>query len=367
MSDKYKLYGAPLSLYTGKARAYLNFKKIHYQEVFSSLKVYKNIIVPHTGVRFIPVVETPENEFIQDTTVIMESLEKRFPQRSITPDAPKLNLISEIFQIWGDEWLLIPAMHYRWNHDNFPFIYEEFGRVITPNMPAFVRRFLGKKIGAKFRGFVPILGITDKSIPAIEDWYENHVLKELDAHFAKYDYLLGGRPCAGDFGLMGPLYAHLFRDPAPGLLMKQKAPNVVKWIERMNKSPNKIGDWISLDQLPDTLIRLLERIFNEFWPVLLSTVEETQKWISNHPDEKTLPRTIGNHTYQIGTVAEQRAILTFHQWKFQRVQDVYDALNNEDKIAFHSLMKQHFGLTVKNAELKNRVIRENNKLVVKGR
>ena len=198
MSQEYTLYGAAMSLYTGKTRAYLTYKKIPFEEVFSSLKVYKKIIIPNTGVRFIPVLKTPNNEYIQDTTAIMETLEQQFPQRSITPKNPIQQLVSEIFQIWGDEWLLIPAMHYRWNHDNFPFIYEEFGRVVMPSMPAFVRRIVGKKVGAKFKGFVPILGITANSIPAIDDWYENHVLAELDNHFSKYDYLLGDRPCAGD-------------------------------------------------------------------------------------------------------------------------------------------------------------------------
>jgi hypothetical protein len=56
--------------------------------------------------------------------------------------------------------------------------------VVAPNMPAFVRAFIGVRIGAKFKGFVPLLGITDKSIPAIEDWYENHVLPLLNDHFA---------------------------------------------------------------------------------------------------------------------------------------------------------------------------------------
>ena len=70
MSNKYKLYGAPFSLYTGKARAYLINKRLPYEEVFSSLKVYKKIIIPHTGVRFIPVVKTPQDEYIQDLSLI---------------------------------------------------------------------------------------------------------------------------------------------------------------------------------------------------------------------------------------------------------------------------------------------------------
>ena len=51
MKSQYTLYGAPLSLYTGKARAYMVYKNQAFEEVFSSLKVYKNIIVPETLIK----------------------------------------------------------------------------------------------------------------------------------------------------------------------------------------------------------------------------------------------------------------------------------------------------------------------------
>ena len=33
-------------------------------------------------------------------------------------------------------------------------------------------------------------------------------------------------------GMMGPFYAHLYRDPVPGKILKMRAPRVVEWIER---------------------------------------------------------------------------------------------------------------------------------------
>lgn len=285
MAHRYKLYGAPLSLYTGKARAYMKYKNIPYEEVFSSLKVYKNIIVPNTGVRFIPVVETPDGEFLQDTAAIIDRLEEDFPSHRVVPSSPIQRMVSYLFEAWADEWLLIPAMHYRWNKDNFPFIYQEFGKVVLPNMPKWIQGIIGKKVGAKFKGFVPTLGITERSIPAIEDWYENHVIPLLDNHFAQHDYLLGGAPCLGDFGLMGPLYVHLYRDPAPGELMRQKAPNLAQWVERMNSGSGHDGKWLSNDTIPESLAPLVTRLFEEFWPVLTNTVELLQDWQTKNPGE----------------------------------------------------------------------------------
>jgi glutathione S-transferase len=363
MLDQYKLYGAELSLYTGKVRAYLRFKKIPFIEIFSSRRIYRDVIEPKTGVRFIPVVETPGGEFIQDTSVIMDTLETAFPDRAIVPETPKQRLISAVFEMWGDEWLLIPAMHYRWNHDNFPFIYEEFGKIAFPSMPAFIRRFVGKKLGGKFKGFVPMLGITPRSIPAIEDWYENEVLPSLDAHFAKYDYLLGSRPCVGDFGLIGPLYAHLYRDPASGKIMKRIAPNVAKWVERMNQDNVELDNWLADDIIPETLLALLKRQFQEFWPVQLATLSRNEEWMQANPKTKKLPRMLGEHTYQIGNISEKRIIRTFSQWKLQRVLDIYQGFSESEKAMLDPLLKELGGYQMMQTEISQRVIRENNLLI----
>jgi glutathione S-transferase len=363
MSEQYTLYGAPMSLYTGKTRAYLIFKGLPCTEVFSSLKVYKSVIIPRTGVRFVPVVKTPKDEYLQDTAQIIDTLEQRHPLRPVIPATPKQKLISYLFETWGDEWLVIPAMHYRWNKANFPFIYEEFGKVIAPNMPGFIRAFIGKKIGAKFKGFVPMLGITDKSIPAIEDWYENHVLPLLDTHFAEHDYLLGSKPCLGDFGLMGPLYAHLYRDPEPGALMKRIAPNVAKWVERMNQPQDVEGEYLADDLIPDTLLELLSRIFKEQWPVLINTVKELEKWAEKNPQNVEIPRSIGEHQYTIGEMTEQRAIGTFHQWKVQRILDCYHQFDEQQKQSVDTFLQSVGGLESMQLDIKKKISRVNNKLV----
>jgi glutathione S-transferase len=364
MSNEYTLYGAPMSLYTGKARAYLIFKNLPYTEVFSSLKVYKSIIVPKTGVRFVPVLKTPENEYLQDTAHIIDTLEQRHPERSVTPTTAKQKLVSYLFETWADEWLVIPAMHYRWNKTNFPFIYQEFGKVIAPNMPGFIRAFIGKKIGAKFKGFVPMLGITEKSMPVIEDWYENHVLPLLEKHFGEHDYLLGSKPCLGDFGLMGPLYAHLYRDPAPGVLMKKRAPNVAKWVERMNQPQEVEGEFLADDLIPDTLFALLTRMFKEQWPVLINTVKSVETWVEQNPKITDIPRTIGEHHFTIGDTTEKRAIGTFHQWKVQRIVDCYHQFDDQQKNRVDKWLKSVEGFDYLQLKIKNRLQRINNKLVL---
>jgi len=224
MTQAYKLYGADFSLYSGKARSYLRKKGVPYEEITVTVSDYKNFIIPRTGVRFIPVVQTPEDDVFQDTTIIIDELEKRFPNHSVYPSTPKQKLAALLLELYGDEWLVIPAMHYRWNK-NEQWALLEFGKLSKPDGSIEEQLQLGEKVAAPFQGSLPFLGITDATEGAIENSYEA-LLADLDVHFARYDYLLGTRPCVGDFGLIGPLYAHLFREEtrSPANLWKSLLP-----------------------------------------------------------------------------------------------------------------------------------------------
>ena len=330
MTDKYILYGAEFSLYSGKARSYLRYKRIPFDEVLSSLQVYKKIIIPNTGVRFIPVVKTPAGEYLQDTSHIIDTLETVFTDRPVVPATPRQRLASLLLELYGDEWLLMPAMHYRWNHDNQPFIFDEFGRSLFPGWPGFVRRVLGKRIAARFSGLLPRLGISDSNRDAIEDWFENDFLATLNEHFANHDFLFGSHPTIGDFGLIGPMYAHLYRDPYPGKMIRRIAPNVAAWVERMIHAENISGDLLPDDEVPESLTAIFRRMFDEHWPVLTDTAAQLGQWAQENPGPG-VPRIIGEHEFSINGVTETRAILPHSIWKMQRPLDYYHSLSGMDK------------------------------------
>jgi len=361
MTDKHILYAAEFSLYSGKARSYLRYKRIPFDEVLSSLGVYRNIIAPKTGVRFIPVVKTPDDRYLQDTSHIIDTLEAEFQQRSVLPEGPCQRLASLLLELYGDEWLLIPAMHYRWNHDNFPFIFDEFGRTLFPNWPGFVRRIMGKRVGARFSGFLPALGITDTSRSAIEGWYETGFLPALNSHFADHDFLFGGRPSIGDFGLIGPLYAHLYRDPYPGTLMRQDAPAVAAWVERMNRPVDHYDEWLADDQIADTLTPIFKRMFAEHWPVLTSTAIKLEQWAQEN-EGPAIPRRIGEHQFSINGVEETRAVLPYSLWKMQRPLDYYHSLSGETKQQADVFLRRVGGLRALEYEPPVRVTRVRNEL-----
>ena len=359
----YQLIGAPVSLYTAKVRSYLQLKGIAFQEVLATPEVFQEVIIPRTGVRYIPVLVTPEDQVIQDSTEIIDHLEQRFPSASVYPAGPCQRLVALLLEVYGDEWLVNPAMLYRWGIDeNREFAIAEFGSVRLPNASKEQQYAAGLESSTPFAGALPRLGITEHSRGAIEQSYLA-LLDELNRHFAAHAFLLGDRPCIGDFGLIGPLYAHLYRDPASGRLMTECAPHVVRWVERMMYPVSSAnGDFLPDDQVPATLLPVLQRMFAEQVPVLLETARLLQQWAVDNPDIQEVPRAIGTLRYRLGDMEEERLAFPFNLWMWQRPHDFYQGLNSDERQAVNSLLgeKQAAALA---APLPVRVRREDNKLV----
>jgi glutathione S-transferase len=332
MTARYAMYGAAFSLYSGKLRSYLLKKGIAFDERTPTLLAYKRFIVPRTGVRYIPVLHTPDDEVLQDTAAIIEALERRHPAPAAIPETPCQRLAALLLELYGDEWLLIPAMHYRWSFpaDNQPFIFEEFGRMALPWAPRPVQRWIGRRLGARFSGFLPALGIDERTTAGIEASYLE-LLGELDRHFAEHAFVFGGRPTIADFGLIGPLYAHLYRDPHPGRLMRERAANVAGWVERMTSPEAADGELLADDAIPETLWPVLARMAREQVPVLIDTEWKLARWREAHPEAVEVPRALGEHAFEIGGALGTRRVLPHALWRWQRPRDAFRALDGPDR------------------------------------
>ncbi len=358
----YQLLAAPLSLYSGKARGYLRWKNVPYREVLSNRTVYENEIMPRLGYGMVPIVITPDDETVQDTTDIIDYFEAHAPGPSVYPDGPVQKLAALIFELFGDEWLLIAAMHYRWAY-NEDFAYQEFGNTAFPDLPADERYALGKKAAEKFKGSLPFLGITPKTAPAIEATYETF-LRAFDAHLADHPFLFGTRPSVGDYGFLGPLYAHNYRDPASGEIMERIAPRVAAWARRTHAPQHPLsGDFLSEDQIPDTLIPLLRLFAAEQLPMLVDTLADLQKWAKENPDTAELPRITGFHKYKIGGIEEDRAVFPYPLWMLQRVLAHYRSLSGADKAAA-ALLEKIGASALKDMVVTPALKRENFKLML---
>lgn len=332
----YKLYGAEISYFTGKVRAYLRWKNIPFEEINADAGAYREVILPRVGFPVIPVVVTPDDRCLQDSTDIIDTLERQHEGPSIYPDTPRQRLVSLLLETYADEWLVIPAMHYRWHH-NREWAIQAFGAVNAPDASPEQQREIGARRAEPFANAAVLLGAEPHMHAAVEASYEG-LLGELSAHFAHHPFLLGSRPSMGDFGLFGPLYAHQYRDPASGQHMRRVAPLVAQWVERMLSPAPLSGQFLPGDEVPDTLLPVLKRMFSEQLPVLADSASRVRQWISEHPGEK-LPRVLGKHAFALGEHKGERIIRPYSLWMLQRARDYYKSLDEGNKSAVDAMLR----------------------------
>jgi glutathione S-transferase len=306
----YRFYAAEVSYFSAKVRPALRYKAIHYAEL---LPDYANVIVPRTGLAFIPVLVTPENETLQDTSDILDELERRVPVPPLYPTTPVQRIAAYLWELYADEILILPAMHYRWD---FP------------------------ESEAKARGDFAAFAPNDADASRFADRMKGtrDLLDRLSAHLAHHASLLGERMSLADCALMGPLYAHLYLDAVPGRLLRETAPRVCRWIERMNHpDPEAPGEWLAGDVLAPTMRPLLELIGRDAAPILLDTLRSFENWADTRPPgQEEPPRGVGGHETRLRGVRFQRYTSSYTLWMAQRLLDAYRGLAPEGRAAVNA-------------------------------
>src|SRR5689334_14884889 len=174
MNEPIRLIGAESSYYTAKVRAYLRWKRIPFEEIVATRRVYAEHEVFRSGIRSLPVLCGPEGETVCDSTDIVDWLESCFPEPSIYPGGALQRLVALAIETYADEWLLVPAMHLRWS---FPSVNREFllldqGGALEPDASPEVQRRAGETAERAARASLALIGVTDATAPALDRWYE---------------------------------------------------------------------------------------------------------------------------------------------------------------------------------------------------
>ena len=320
----YQLLGADCSYYTAKISACMRYKRIPHQNVLATRAVFSDEILPRVGWPVIPVLITPEDNTLQDTSEMFDHLEARHPRpAALPPDAPG-RFVSYLLELLGDEWLKIPALHYRWTYDA-EFAAREFGHNNDPEASAARQLAIGQRIAARFSGWTVPLGANAASIPCIEAEYRL-LLGHLEAHFAQHPFLLGEAPSLADFAFYGPLHAHLYRDPVSGEIVKQGFPQVRRWLRRLG-APPAVVDLPVTTSVPSSLLPVLRQLCRDCVPVLVAGQAVLADWLAA-TQEPELPRQLAMHGVVLGrdtahAVSTERAVFPYDHWMLQRALAVY--------------------------------------------
>jgi len=322
----------------------------------------KTQLLPAIGWPVMPVMRTESGEWVQDTADIIDTVEAAHFNPPVLPDGPLQRFVSQLLHLYGDEWLILPAMHYRWNH-NEAWTLAEFGKVAAPDADPTTQLEIGSKRAKQFRGVVPLLGITPDTIPAIEASYLAF-LDEFSAHLNAHPYLFGTRPSLADFAFYGPLYAHLYRDPASGEIMKARAPNVARWVERLREGDAGQGELISNDAIPDTLLPLLTRHLREHLSVLQATAAALTAWAADQSPGTELPRAFGMCPFTVEGKPGQTLMRSFSLLRLQTALDAYEGLSVDDRARAEALLTSIDASALTDLHAMPRLTRQNYRLVL---
>ncbi|MFZ2469962.1 glutathione S-transferase family protein [Parvibaculum sedimenti] len=326
----YTMIGAELSLYSGKVRSYLLQKRIPFVETHTTPWELFRTAPKRTKASAVPIMITPEDEWLQDSSVIIDELEKRFPACPVLPVTPVLRFASYLFELWGDEFWLPLAMHARWSHDeNRALFVHDAGEALMRGYPMWLRNLLGNNHARLMRRLARSVGVTPEGAPVI-DRFAQVQLDGLNRHFEHHAFLFGDRPSLGDYGLIGPLYAHLGRDPWPKRELIAPRPHLKAWIERMFQPSEAPGAFDADDRVAATLMPALRSIFDEMVPFVAACAAELRKTRPLASGGKIV-RHMSPVSYPMAGGAHRRPALSYPVWMAQRMLDAFGAMSTTDQ------------------------------------
>lgn len=374
----WRLYGTPSSLYTAKARSYLIKQGVPFESCAAGEAHFRNEIVPRISRWIIPVVEHDDGTIVQDGSDIIAHFDATGPTRHPTyPNTPLHALIGQIFEFFGGEGLLRPAMHYRWNFDevNRDFLSVDFPLSLAPTgAPPELKAGIFEMASARMRSAMASFGVSPETIPTVEASYAEF-LRLFEAHLEGSPYVLGGRPTIGDYGLIAPLHAHLGRDPYPATIMKRTAYRVWRWTERMNATAQDAGEYgrppeelFPADGVPATLKAMLRFIAEDYLPEVRAYVGFTNAWLAERPDlapgtsglDRPQDRRIGEVEFVWRGHSIRVGVVPYRLYLLQKVQDVAARASPAERADMEALLAETGLSDLLTLQTSRRVERVNN-------
>jgi glutathione S-transferase len=363
------LWGANWSLYTAKVRPYLIKKGIPHVEVCPLHPHYEACVQPKIGHFTVPVIEYPNGDIIADSTDILLQLEKEYPESPIDPADKALATLAWFIHNFGSEGSVRTFMHYRWtlttgaeNEQDRAYVVDEFER--SSNYP-----------GQTAIDYLEPLGIVDGQKEIIEAFTEK-LCDILQRHFTKYPYILGGLPSAADFGLVCSFYAHLGRDLSSSVRIKSKYPCLYRWVETMNRAQNLDQElwnvepeFFNVNELPSTVIELLELITSIYGPELLATAGAYHEWLNAEPGrpsgslvsldgEKTNHPVLGEVEFDQWGKPFKRIALIDPLIRHQDLERKIAEMSDSELATYKDIMQQVGGQAMLDLKLEREIVRD---------
>ena len=275
LSTPLKMMGAPGSPYTRKMRSLLRYRHVPYRLIIQGSPEHQALPAPK--VPLLPTFYLPDDTGKEtpftDSTPLIRRFEDEFEGRSVIPTDPVVAFLDALLEDYADEWLTKAMFHYRWAYqadiDKAAAILPLWRRTAVSDEQL---KPFSKMIAERQISRLGVVGSNEVTAPVIEASYVRF-LHAFDAHLQTQPFLFGERPSASDFGTFGQLTCLAIFDPTPSEICTRETPRVYAWVEAVEDLSGHVGDesdWITRDQVSDTLRALLGEVGRVYAPYLVA-------------------------------------------------------------------------------------------------
>ena len=263
--ERYVLYGGELSYFTRKLEAALILYGADFEFRGKTADVREELEM-RSGTHQVPVLHTPENWLIGDTTPLLHLLDARFPDRAMFPKGP-LGVLVHVLEEYFDEWVARTMVHFRWHYSRS----AQYAALKMSNG--------NEQAAATVLAWGPrACRATGTESPhqqrAAEEEYVR-ILAAMEQQLGESSYMLGNRPTAVDCILLGGLRAHTYNDPDPKEITAQY-PRVVKWCEEATSQWKGAGELLPFDSPTPFAQFILDEMYSTYRPYVLGNADAQQ-------------------------------------------------------------------------------------------
>ncbi len=250
----YQIFGHELSLFSRKLEAAFIFYGLEFEFLSQNPEMNQR-----AGTHQIPVLLTPENWVIADTTPIMQMMDSRVPARAMFPSG--LNgLIVRLIEEFLDEWVARVMVHYRWHYPES----AEFAAIKLGNG----NEEMAKAIANWGPRACRATGTESQHQQTEAEKEYESLVAAAEQQLSETPYLLGSRPCAVDAMMLGGLRAHTYADPVPKRMVSNYH-KVVKWIETEANQWNGTGELLDAEKPSAFALHVLKMMKETYKPFVM--------------------------------------------------------------------------------------------------
>jgi len=236
-SEGVALYGMHGSPYTRKIQAALTYKQVPFtlhplmpgnvqgdwdELGFSDIKP-----------KVIPVIKYSDGSSQNDSTFILETLEERFPHRSLVPKDSVTAFLSLLLEDVFDEWGTKVMFGMRWQTQedrDWSGRWLIYDSMMGKGIPLEQCAQMGRQFGSRQVGRMKVVGCDSTELV---ERSAASLLGPLERHLAPGNLcLLGPDPTAADFALYGQL-SQLVIDTSADKLLRDSYPGCWAWVRRL--------------------------------------------------------------------------------------------------------------------------------------